>query len=83
MGHSDSNSIYMIFTIATILFTSPYIASFVKFPTAPIEIVLGAIAGYFSFLKPENEIFTLMAEVGFLSYVFSRNRSKLKSSFKA
>jgi Kef-type K+ transport system membrane component KefB len=60
----------MIFTIATILFTSPYIASFVKFPTAPIEIVLGAIAGYFSFLKPENEIFTLMAEVGFFYLMF-------------
>ena len=64
MEHSN-NSIYMIFTIATILFTSPYIASFVRLPTAPLEIVLGAIAGYFGFLNHENEIFTLMAEVGF------------------
>jgi Kef-type K+ transport system membrane component KefB len=31
---------------------------------------LGAIAGYFSFLKPENEIFTLMAEVGFFYLMF-------------
>jgi len=70
MMHSDSNSIYMIFTIATILFTSPYIAALVKLPTAPIEIVLGAIAGYFSFLTPTNEIFTLMAEVGFFYLMF-------------
>jgi len=70
MGHSDSNSIYMIFTIATILFTSPYIASFVKLPTAPIEIVLGAVAAYFAFLNPTNEIFTLMAEVGFFYLMF-------------
>jgi len=70
MEHSDSNSIYMIFTVATIIFTSPYIAGFVKLPTAPIEIVLGAIAGYFSFLKPSNDIFTLMAEVGFFYLMF-------------
>jgi len=60
----------MIFTIATILFTSPYIASLVKLPTAPIEIVLGAIAGYFAFLNPNDEIFTLMAEVGFFYLMF-------------
>jgi len=69
MEHS-TNSIYMIFTLATIIFTSPYIAGFIKLPTAPVEIILGAIAGYFSLLTPSNEIFSLMAEVGFFYLMF-------------
>jgi len=60
----------MIFTIATIIFTSPYIASFFRLPTAPIEIVLGSITAYFSLLSPDDGIFRLISEVGFFYLMF-------------
>jgi len=61
---------YIIFTIVSILFISPFFAKLLRLPTAPVEIFLGAVAAYFAFLNPTNHIFTLMSEVGFFYLMF-------------
>ena len=67
---TETNSIYMIFTIAFILFTSPFLASLVRLPTAPVEIVLGSFLAFLHFLNPDDAIFELMSEVGFYYLMF-------------
>ena len=69
MEHS-TDSVYMIFTIAVIIFTSPYIAGLVRLPTAPVEILLGSIATQFFLISPHDDIFTLISEVGFFYLMF-------------
>jgi Kef-type K+ transport system membrane component KefB len=45
------------------------VSKFTKIPTVPIEIVLGAIAVYFSFIV-EHSILELVAQLGFLYLMF-------------
>jgi Kef-type K+ transport system membrane component KefB len=55
----------LIITISLILLFSPFISNFLRFPISAVEIILGAIFGFMGFL-PENELFNLLAETGFL-----------------
>jgi len=68
MEHSASD-ISIIISISLIIFASPLISKFIKIPTVPVEIILGALAVYFSFMS-EHAIFDLVAEVGFLYLMF-------------
>ena len=63
------NSIVLIITISFIIFIAPLVSRFTKIPVIPIEIILGCIAAHYM-LIPENEIFKLVAEVGFLYLMF-------------
>ncbi len=60
-----SAEIIMILTLSVILLISPFISNLLKLPISMVEITLGAIAGAFGLLH-NNEIFKILAEVGFL-----------------
>jgi Kef-type K+ transport system membrane component KefB len=64
-----SQDIVLIITLSLVLIFSPFFAKFLRIPTTPVEIVLGALLGYFGFLH-ENHLFELVAEVGFLFLMF-------------
>ena len=64
--HED---IVLIWTLSFVIWLSPFIAKFIKMPTAPIEIIIGAILAYFGLLY-KNNFFDLIAEVGFLYLMF-------------
>ncbi|WP_375724920.1 cation:proton antiporter [Arcobacter sp. KX21116] len=64
-----TDEILIIITISTIIFISPLVAKFTKIPTVPVEIILGALAVYFSLIT-EHTIFELVAELGFLYLMF-------------
>jgi Kef-type K+ transport system membrane component KefB len=57
--------IILIITLSVILLISPFISSALKLPISMVEILLGSIAAAFGLLH-ENELFKLLAEVGFL-----------------
>ncbi|MCD8212904.1 MAG: cation:proton antiporter [Campylobacter sp.] len=59
----------ILVTLAFIIFASPYFSKILRIPIAPIEIILGAIAGYIGVIG-ENEIFDLISEVGFFFLMF-------------
>lgn len=64
-----SHDIALIISLSLVLIFSPFFAKLLRIPTTPIEIVLGALLGYFGFLH-ENHIFELVADVGFLFLMF-------------
>ncbi|RXK11568.1 sodium:proton antiporter [Halarcobacter mediterraneus] len=64
-----SEEILIIISISLIIFTSPLISKALKLPTITVEIMLGAIAGYFAFIT-HNENLSLVAELGFLYLMF-------------
>lgn len=64
-----ASDISIIITISLIIFASPLISQLIRIPTVPIEIILGSLAVYFSFMS-EHAIFELVAEVGFLYLMF-------------
>ena len=66
---NEASDISIIITISLIIFASPLISQAIKIPTVPIEIILGALAVYFSFMS-SHAIFELVAEVGFLYLMF-------------
>ena len=55
--------------MALIVFASPYFSKILRIPVAPIEIIAGALFGYFGFIG-HNEIFKLISEVGFYFLMF-------------
>jgi Kef-type K+ transport system membrane component KefB len=57
--------IVLIITLSVILLVSPFISTYLKLPISMVEIALGSIAGSIGLLH-ENELFKLLAEVGFL-----------------
>lgn len=59
----------IIFTIAVILFLSPFLSKYLRTPTTVIEIVLGIAAAYFGLIS-EYYLFELVAQVGFLYLLF-------------
>ncbi|WP_419771172.1 MAG: cation:proton antiporter [Candidatus Marinarcus sp.] len=63
------SDISLIISVSLIIFASPLISQKVKIPTVSIEIVLGALCAYF-LLIPENAIFELVAQLGFLYLMF-------------
>ncbi|CAA6807193.1 MAG: NA+/H+ antiporter (napA), putative [uncultured Campylobacterales bacterium] len=64
----DTN-VSIIITISLILISSPFLSRILRIPTTPIEIALGSIAILLGFVS-HNEIFHLMAEVGFFYLMF-------------
>jgi len=64
-----NENISTIITISVIIIATPYFSKLIRLPLTPVEIILGSVAGYFGFIK-HNEIFTLIAEVGFLYLMF-------------
>ncbi|RXJ86213.1 cation:proton antiporter [Arcobacter sp. CECT 8985] len=63
------DEILIIISLSVIIFTSPLLSKALKIPTIPIEIMMGSLAVYFSFIH-ENTIFELVAELGFLYLMF-------------
>lgn len=64
-----SEEILIIISLSLIIFTSPLIGKFLKLPTIPVEIMMGAVAAYFAFIT-EHAILHLVAELGFLYLMF-------------
>lgn len=63
-----SNSVVIV-TLSLLIMFSPFLSRVTKIPVVVVEILLGSIAGYFGFLV-ENELFTIIAKVGFLYLMF-------------
>ena len=63
------SNILMIFTLSLLIWTSPYISKLFRMPTAPIEIIAGALLAFGGILH-HNDYFNLIAEVGFLYLMF-------------
>ena len=57
--------IVIILTLSIILLISPFISNVLKLPISIVEIALGSLASFLGFLH-ENELFKILAEVGFL-----------------
>ena len=64
------SDVSIIITISVIIAISPFLSKIIKIPITPIEIILGSIAGYFTFLTSEHHIFLLISEFGFLYLMF-------------
>jgi Kef-type K+ transport system membrane component KefB len=64
-----SGDIVLIISLSLVVMFSPFLAKVLRIPTTPVEIVLGAILGYYGFLHDEH-LFKLIAEVGFLYLMF-------------
>lgn len=69
MEHS-ANGLFILVSISVIIFTSPYFSKLFKIPIAPIEIMLGSVAGYFGFVDSQFHLLELVAEVGFFYLMF-------------
>lgn len=63
-----SNSVVIV-TLSLLIMFSPFLSKVTRIPVVVVEILLGSIAGYFGFLV-ENELFTIIAKVGFLYLMF-------------
>jgi Kef-type K+ transport system membrane component KefB len=63
-----SNTVVII-TLSLLVLLSPFLSRITKMPVVVIEILLGSLAGHFGFLV-ENELFKIIAKVGFLYLMF-------------
>lgn len=63
-----SNSVVIV-TLSLLIMLSPFLSRVTRLPVVVVEILLGSIAGYFGFLV-ENELFKIIAKVGFLYLMF-------------
>lgn len=63
------NNIVVIITLSLLVLLSPFLSRVTKIPVVVVEILLGSLAGYFGFLV-ENEMFKIIAKVGFLYLMF-------------
>ncbi len=63
-----SNSAVII-TLSLLVLLSPFLSRVTKIPVVVVEILLGSLAAYFGFLV-ENELFKIIAKVGFLYLMF-------------
>ncbi|MDP2079314.1 MAG: cation:proton antiporter [Sulfuricurvum sp.] len=63
-----SNSVVIV-TLSLLIMFSPFLSRVTKVPVVVVEILLGSIAAYFGFLV-ENELFKIIAKVGFLYLMF-------------
>jgi Kef-type K+ transport system membrane component KefB len=72
----------LIITLALIILFSPFISNFLRLPISAVEIMLGAIFGFLG-LIPENHLFNLLAETGFLYLMLLAGMEiNLKEMFK-
>jgi len=65
----DSTLVINIVTLSLLVMFSPFLSRVSKIPIVVIEILLGSLAAYFSFLI-ETELFKIVAKVGFLYLMF-------------
>ncbi|MDD5053363.1 MAG: cation:proton antiporter [Sulfuricurvum sp.] len=63
-----SNTVVII-TLSLLVMFSPFLSRVTKIPVVVVEIMLGSLAAYFGFLV-ENELFQIIAKVGFLYLMF-------------
>lgn len=63
-----SNSVVII-TLSLLIMFSPFLSRVTRIPVVVVEILLGSIAAYFGLLV-ENELFQIIAKVGFLYLMF-------------
>jgi Kef-type K+ transport system membrane component KefB len=64
-----SDVVVLITSLALIIIFSPFLAKVLRLPTTPIEIILGALFGYFGWIY-HNELFETVAEIGFIYLMF-------------
>ncbi|PHJ03524.1 sodium:proton antiporter [Campylobacter fetus subsp. venerealis] len=82
LHHSATNELSILIVLAFIIFISPYFSKLTKIPIAPIEIALGIILGFFGLL-PNNDLFEIVAKVGFFYLIFlAGTEIDLRSFFK-
>lgn len=86
------NEISILFILSFVIFASPYIATFLRIPILPTEIILG-IAFKNLGLLGESELFKIVADIGFyylmflagmgvdLKLFFKTQKSVLKTAF--
>ncbi len=63
-----SNTVVII-TLSLLVLLSPFMSRITRIPVVVVEILLGSIAGYMGLLV-ENELFKIIAKVGFLYLMF-------------
>lgn len=59
----------VIITLSFLVMFSPFLSRVTKVPVVVVEILLGSVAAYFGLLV-ENELFKIIAKVGFLYLMF-------------
>lgn len=59
----------IIFTLAVILFSSPFLSRYLRAPTPAVEIILGTICAYYGFIS-DFYLFELIAHIGFFYLMF-------------
>lgn len=64
-----SSTSIVIITLSLLVIFSPFLSRVTKIPVVVVEILMGSLAGYFGFLE-ENELFKIIAKVGFLYLMF-------------
>ncbi|MDD5716211.1 MAG: cation:proton antiporter [Sulfuricurvum sp.] len=63
------SDIVVIITLSLLVLFSPFFSRITKIPVVVVEIMLGSLAAYFGLLV-ENELFKIIAKVGFLYLMF-------------
>ena len=63
-----SNSVVIV-TLSLLIMFSPFLSRVTRVPVVVVEILLGSVAAYFGLLV-ENELFKIIAKVGFLYLMF-------------
>lgn len=63
-----SNSVVII-TLSLLVLLSPFLSRVTRIPVVVVEMLLGSLTAYFGLLV-ENELFKIIAEVGFLYLMF-------------
>jgi len=77
-----SENVVLIITISLIIVSSPFFAKLLRIPVTPVEIIFGAILGYFGFLHEEH-LFRIVSEFGFLYLIFiAGTEINLKNTLK-
>ncbi len=59
----------VIIILSILVLFSPFVSRVTRLPVVVVEILMGSIAGYFGLLV-ENELFSIIAKVGFLYLMF-------------
>ena len=65
----QTDGLSILIVLALIVFSSPYFSKILRIPIAPVEIILGALAGYIGLIG-HNEMFKIVSEVGFFYLMF-------------
>ncbi len=63
------SSIIVIMTLSFLVLISPFFSRITKIPVVVVEMLLGSVAGYFGLLY-DDELFKLIAKIGFLYLMF-------------